>query len=213
MAIPTRQSLVDCRQSHIRQIAVTSDQQAFPARQSQRRLVASAFERLQMDGAMSFLLADHTAENGRILNAINSLCDRVGQVEDLLFEGNAIARMPSDEKLATIASSLARMRNRRERFFPADLFAEPSWDILLDLFVSQVRGIRVPTTSLCLAANAPQATALRHIAILEEHGLLSRFRAPEDKRLVLVQITAKGYGQMRKSLGELVKSSGYPLPE
>ena len=32
MAIPTRQSLLDCRQSHIRQIAANSDQQAFPAR-------------------------------------------------------------------------------------------------------------------------------------------------------------------------------------
>ena len=178
-----------------------------------RRLVTSAFVRINMDGIMSFLLADLTAENGQILNAIKSLCDRVGQIEELLFEGNAIARMPSDEKLATIALSLARMRNRRERFFPAELFAEPSWDILLDLFINQVRGIRVPTTSLCLAANAPQATALRHIGILEELGLLSRFRAPEDRRLVLVQITAKGYGQMRKSLGELIKSSGYPLPE
>ena len=70
-----------------------------------RRLVTSAFVRINMDGIMSFLLADLTAENGQILNAIKSLCDRVGQIEELLFEGNAIARMPSDEKQATIALS------------------------------------------------------------------------------------------------------------
>ena len=162
---------------------------------------------------MTFLLAGHPTKDGQILRTIEALCDRVNQVEELLLGGNTVARMPSDEKLATIASSLARLRNRRSRFFPEDLFAEPSWDILLDLFISQARGTRVATTSLCLAANAPQATALRHIANLEQVGLLSRFSAPEDKRLVLVQITAKGYGQMRKCLSELMKTPGFPVPE
>lgn len=162
---------------------------------------------------MTFLLADQPVSGRQILQTIASLCERLDQVEELVFEGSAIARVPSDEKLAAMASSLARMRSRRSRYFSADLFAEPSWDILLDLFVSQVRGTRVPTTSLCLAANAPQATALRHICLLEQHGLLSRFGAPEDKRLMLVQITAQGYGQMRKCLGELLKTPGYPAPE
>lgn len=162
---------------------------------------------------MSFLLADQPTGDGQILDAINSLSERIDQVELLIFAENAAVRMPTDEKLATVASALARLRNRRSRYFSEGLFAEPSWDILLDLFVSQVRGARVATTSLCLAANAPQATALRHIAVLGEHGLLRRFGAPEDKRLVLVQITAKGFGQMRKCLAELVNTSGYPVSQ
>lgn len=213
MAISARGSLAARRQSHPRHTPVISDTRNGRLLHTGPVVENSALDRFTTDDAMSFLLADHVVDDGQILRAINSLSERINQVEGLLFEGNAVARMPSDEKLATIASSLARMRNRRSRFFPASLFAEPSWDILLDLFISQVRGTCVATTSLCLAANAPQATALRHIAILEEHGLLSRFGAPEDKRLVLVQITAKGYGQMRKCLGELVKSPGYPLPE
>lgn len=167
---------------------------------------------LEFGGAMSFLLADQAQLDGHVLRTIQSLCDRVDQVEVLVFEGTTASRMPSDEKLATIASLLTRMRLRRSKFLPATLFAEPSWDMLLELFISQVRGTRVATTSLCIAANVPQATALRHIAQLEEHGLLSRFPAPEDKRLKLVRITATGYGQMRKCLGELVKKSGFPVP-
>lgn len=178
-----------------------------------RCLLNLGLQCMGMDGRMSFLLSDQSTSDERVSEIIKSLCERVDQVESLVFEGTAAARMPSDEKLATIASALARMRNRRSRFFSANLFAEPSWDILLDLFISQIRGTRVATTSLCLAANAPQATALRHIASLEEQDLLRRFGAPEDKRLVLVQITAKGYGQMRMCLGELVKTPGYPVPE
>lgn len=157
---------------------------------------------------MSFLLSDEPVDEGPILQAITSLRERVDQVEEMLFEGSAAAKMPSDEKLAMLAYSLTRMRNRRSRFLPAELFAEPSWDILLDLFISQVHGTRVATTSLCLAANAPQTTALRHIANLEAHRLLRRFSAPEDKRLALVQMTPTGYGQMRKCLCELLRSPG-----
>lgn len=142
--------------------------------------------------------------DGAFLSAIDALAERVGQIELVVFGENPHARASGEDKLATIARSLARMRQRRSRHFPPDLFAEPAWDMLLDLFINKARGVRVATTSLCLAANAPQATGLRYIAKLYEHGLLTRFEAPNDKRMVLVEITAKGYGQMRRCLGDLV---------
>ena len=141
-------------------------------------------------------------------NAVDDLAKRLADIEVALARDKMPARSPSDEKLAALASALSRMRQRRGRQFPAELFSEPGWDMLLDLFINRVRGLRVATTSLCLASNAPQATALRYIAKLEEHGMLRKFAAPEDRRMVLIEISAKGFGLMRKSLGELSSGLG-----
>lgn len=119
----------------------------------------------------------------------------------------------SDDKLATIATSMYRSRRRREGYFDPALFGEPAWDMLLDLFVNKVRGARVSTTSLCLAANVPQATGLRWVAQLEEHGLTRRFSAPDDARLKLVEITPKGYRLMRRCVGEGVTRFEMPMPD
>jgi DNA-binding MarR family transcriptional regulator len=136
-------------------------------------------------------------------SALEALASRLDALERMVAQGPSHDRLPSDRKLANLAAAISRMRQRRARHFSKNLFAEPSWDILLDLFINQLRGLRVATTSLCLAANAPQATALRHIVRLEKEGLLRRFGAPEDRRLVLVEITPRGYGQMRQCLGEM----------
>jgi hypothetical protein len=104
----------------------------------------------------------------------------------------------SDEKLAVIATSIYRARRRRLDYFDADLFAEPAWDMLLDLFVNKALGRRISTTSLCLAADAAQATGLRYLAILEAKGLVRRRPAPDDGRVTLVDLTPLGYKQMRR---------------
>jgi hypothetical protein len=142
--------------------------------------------------------------NGLAARELEALGDRVASIESLLADRCSPGREPSEHKLAALAATILRTRRRRERFFSGDIFAEPGWDMLLELFVCRARGVRVATTSLCLAANAPQATGLRYIARLAEERLLERSPAPEDKRMVLVEITPKGYGLMRKCLGELV---------
>ena len=48
---------------------------------------------------------------------------------------------PSREPPAlTLARTLYAERRRRDRTFPVDIFGEPSWDILLDLFVAREKG-------------------------------------------------------------------------
>jgi hypothetical protein len=119
----------------------------------------------------------------------------------------------SDEKLAAIATSIYRTRQNRLHYFDPALFAEPAWDMLLDLFINKVRGARVSTTSLCIAAAAPQATGIRWIGLLEEHGLLRRYRAPDDARLMLIEITPRCYQLMRRCLGDSVTRFEMPIPD
>lgn len=88
---------------------------------------------------------------------------------------------------------MLQSRRRRARCFPgfADLFGDPAWDILLDLYVAQHRGIPVYISDACVAAGLPATTALRKIQTMTRRGLLERVLDKADRRRVSVTITDK----------------------
>ncbi|MCB2078548.1 MAG: MarR family transcriptional regulator, partial [Novosphingobium sp.] len=59
---------------------------------------------------------------------------------------------------------IIRQRQLRTRFFDGDLFADPAWDMLLDLTAARAEHARVSVTSLCIASGVPPTTALRWIS-------------------------------------------------
>ena len=55
--------------------------------------------------------------------------------------------------LGTLARTLYAARRMRAKLFgDADLFAEPAWDILLDLYTAHCEGKLLPVTSACIGA-------------------------------------------------------------
>ena len=88
-------------------------------------------------------------------------------------------------------------RRRRERFFPSDMFADPAWDILLDLYLAQIEQRRTVVSSLCAAAYVPATTALRWITSLANRGMLTRRSDPLDRRRVFVELTPEASDCMR----------------
>ena len=84
---------------------------------------------------------------------------------------------------------LYRERRRRERIFSLDLFGEPAWDILLDLFSAHLQNKRVSVTSVCIAANVAPTTALRWITELQENKLIERFDSETDRRVKWIRLT------------------------
>jgi len=88
-------------------------------------------------------------------------------------------------------------RRRRTKIFRSEeLFGEPAWDILLDLFIAAKERRRVSVTSACIGSAVPSTTALRWITILEKQELLVREADPGDARRVYVKLSAKGYAAM-----------------
>ncbi|MCJ2181835.1 MarR family transcriptional regulator [Novosphingobium sp. 1949] len=88
-------------------------------------------------------------------------------------------------------------RRRRSKIFQSDdLFGEPAWDILLDLFIAAKERRSVSVTSACIGSAVPSTTALRWITILEKQGLLVREADPGDARRVYVKLSARGYAAM-----------------
>ncbi len=87
-----------------------------------------------------------------------------------------------------------RARRLRSEFFQGDLFADPAWDMLLDLLAAELEDRKVPVSSLCIAAAVPPTTALRWIGTLNEAGLFQREADPKDRRRAYIGLSAKARG-------------------
>lgn len=82
-----------------------------------------------------------------------------------------------------------KLRKRRGQLLGESLFADPAWDVLLDLFVAEYAGRKVSVSSACLAAGVPLSTALRWLSKLEAKGLVVRRPDEQDARRTHVMLT------------------------
>jgi len=81
------------------------------------------------------------------------------------------------------------LRQSRVTAFGPDLFADPAWDMMLELLLARLERRPVSVSKLCLASGVPQTTALRWIANLVARGLLERSADPGNGRRILVDLT------------------------
>lgn len=100
-------------------------------------------------------------------------------------------RSPTERKRATL-DDLRAVRKVRSKYFPSELFSDPCWEMLLDLYDGQLAGQDVTVTSLGAASGASLTTALRRMDALQSHGLIERVEDPEDKRRTIVRLSAAG---------------------
>jgi hypothetical protein len=94
--------------------------------------------------------------------------------------------------------SVIRQRRRREELFEPDLFADPVWDMMLDLYAAALDRKRVSVSSLCIASAVPATTALRWIKLMEQRGLFVRSPDGEDGRRIYIALSADACEQMRR---------------
>lgn len=99
--------------------------------------------------------------------------------------------MPSTSREALIVAirRYAKMRRKRGHYLQANVFADPAWDILLDLFAASLEEKRVSVSSACIAADVPPTTALRWLTVLEKARMVERLSDPQDRRRTFVRIT------------------------
>lgn len=106
-------------------------------------------------------------------------------------------------ELAKKATLLIRQAKMRERYLPPELIGEPVWNMLLDLFVQFAGGAKVSSKSLCIAADCPATSALRHIKRIEAAGLIERIPSPKDGRVMLFSLTKTGVVAVGRALERL----------
>lgn len=94
-------------------------------------------------------------------------------------------------------------RQARAKFFDAELFADPAWDMLLDLTAAHAEQSRVSVTSLCIAAAVPATTALRWIKQLVDTGVFERVEDPDDRRRAFIALSEKSTDAMSRYFSEV----------
>jgi DNA-binding MarR family transcriptional regulator len=113
---------------------------------------------------------------------------------------------PPQEHLPQVSAeglrAIIRARRLRASHLPADLFADPAWDMLLDLLQAEIVQHRVPVSSLCIAAAVPATTALRWIKAMTDRGLLVRRDDPHDGRRVFIEMAPSTSAALRRYFQE-----------
>lgn len=147
-------------------------------------------------------------EVSRLARTIEALADRPRLAKPSFDLGPRISDrssdyigMPSLPPLATDAApaepsaltaaqvrDLLRARRMRADFLPGDLFADPAWDMMLDLLAARLEHERVSVSSLCIASAVPPTTALRWIRTLTDKALVERRADPHDGRRIFIAL-------------------------
>lgn len=157
---------------------------------------------------LSDVAADRSAEQLRQLTAeVNRIAGMLSRLSD----GPAAAPRTPDkaesgdkpEVSVDTVRKIIRARRLRARYFPEHLFADPAWDMLLDLLQAELSHLRVPVSSLCIAASVPATTALRWLKTMVTEGLFVRRADPHDGRRVFVELAPDTRSALRRYFAEV----------
>lgn len=99
-------------------------------------------------------------------------------------------------------------RRMRDAFFSGDLFADPAWDILLDLYAAHLERVTVSVSSLCIAAAVPPTTALRWVKLMTRSALLERRPDSDDRRRVHIVLSQSARTAMHEFFTKVEANGG-----
>jgi hypothetical protein len=170
--------------------------------------LAIAGARAGMDQRLSDIASD---QNAARLRQLSDEVSRIAATLARLSAGPGAAPPPSQavrngdlpEVSAETVRSVIRARRLRGRYFPESLFADPAWDMLLDLLQAEIAHLRVPVSSLCIAAAVPATTALRWLKTMVSEGIFIRRADPHDGRRVFVELAPETSHALRSYFAEV----------
>lgn len=147
----------------------------------------------------------HDVSKGQGTARLQQLSEEVGRIAGILAalseEDDGSAEAEGKPRLdAGQIRAVIRARRLRDHFFKRDLFADPAWDMLLDLMAARLEQQRVAVSSLCIAAAVPPTTALRWIKTLCDQGLFVRVADSQDGRRVFIELSDQAAGGLEAYL-------------
>jgi DNA-binding transcriptional ArsR family regulator len=133
---------------------------------------------------------------------------RTAQVHKIVEDARRRAIRPALPDPRLVREIIAK-RQLRRRYFEGDLFADPAWDMLLDLTAARAEHTRVSVTSLCIASGVPPTTALRWINQLLDAGLVQRVEDDLDGRRAFIVLSDKCAEAMARYFDETDGSNAW----
>lgn len=145
------------------------------------------------------------------LDVLTAEIEKLGRIVDAIraTQATRLLDAPPDvnDELLAKAVSIYRFRRQRDDAFGQQMFADPRWDILLDLFIAGRQRRTISISSACIGACAPSTTALRHLSALVKHGLVRRESSEFDLRTHWVELTEEGRDKIERLLRCLTVST------
>ena len=147
------------------------------------------------------------------------LGDLAGQLRDLSVKLSSALQTqePSNDDgdlVYSLVKDILRFRRLRNRLLGGDLFGEPAWDILLELFAADWSGDKLSVSAACYVSGVPSSTALRWVVRLEREGWIQRVDDPLDGRRSWLMLTDRAERSMREVVSQMaaafVRAAEYP---
>ncbi|AIT07418.1 MULTISPECIES: hypothetical protein [Sphingomonas] len=136
------------------------------------------------------LVKDLTTQLSAIAVEFGTRADRLAGAAGGTGEAQAVVTPLNGRELA---KQLLAQRQARFDHFPAELFHEPAWDMLLALFVAHEERRTMNVKTLVGSAHAPVTTSQRWIDHLHKLKLIDRVIDPVDRRRMEISLSDAGY--------------------
>ena len=171
--------------------------------------LAIAEARMMRDrGRLSDLASDQNAARLRQLSdEVSRIAATLARLSSAPPVSGSLAQVPRSKEPPQVSAetvrAVIRARRLRARYFADHLFADPAWDMLLDLLQAEIAQLRVPVSSLCIAAAVPATTALRWLKTMVQEGVFVRRADPHDGRRVFVELAPDTSRALRSYFAEV----------
>jgi DNA-binding MarR family transcriptional regulator len=106
---------------------------------------------------------------------------------------------------------ISSVRKLRAIEFSSELFGEPGWDMLLELYMREESGMSVGFEDLQEAANIPSSVTSRWVKVLQNEGLITRGRRLIKDEKALFELSTQGREKLERYL-DTVKSHVTHVP-
>jgi len=152
-----------------------------------------------MKDSFEELVRDLSAQLAGMATAFGERVQQISGNEDANPDA-APGDAPDPRAMQAMCRAMREQRKRRLSYFPAEIFHEPSWDMLLMLYIARVDDRVLYVKTLVLAADAPITTSQRWIDHLAKLKLVVRTEDPADRRRIHVMLSDAGCAAMEKYL-------------
>jgi DNA-binding MarR family transcriptional regulator len=145
----------------------------------------------------------------QIIDQVNDIQKTIGRISSQI--GYEIQHKLTDDEFDRYLLEMLDkyFENKRLRYIivSQDLFSDPYWDILVELFHARLRCKNITVSAIATAGNMPQTTGLRYIESLLAMEYIYREKDDWDGRKVFVRISDKAFLLMKEYYVRILKMS------
>ncbi len=138
------------------------------------------------------LVKDLTTQLSAIAVEFGTRADRLAGSDGSVASAMSDAPPHAQPDARELAKQLLAQRMARFDHFPAELFHEPAWDMLLALFIAHEERRTMNVKTLVASAHAPVTTSQRWIDHLHKLKLIDRVIDPLDRRRMEISLSDAG---------------------